>query len=44
MLYERALLHPGVVGPVIGTRPDCVSRNILELLVSNQQRGHEIRI
>ncbi|MDQ6965410.1 MAG: TIGR01212 family radical SAM protein [Mariprofundaceae bacterium] len=44
MLYERALLHPGVVGLVIGTRPDCVSRDVLELLVSYQQRGYEIWI
>jgi len=41
-LYERALKHPGVVGLVIGTRPDCVSRDVLNLLASYQQRGLEI--
>jgi len=41
-LYERALSRPGVVGLVIGTRPDCVSQGVLELLVSYQQRGYEI--
>jgi len=41
-LYERALNHPGVVGLVIGTRPDCVSPAVLELLASYQQRGFEI--
>jgi len=42
VLYERALFHPGVVGLVIGTRPDCVSRDVLELLVSYQHQGYEI--
>jgi radical SAM protein (TIGR01212 family) len=41
-LYERALKHPGVVGLVIGTRPDCVSLEVLDLLLSYQQRGFEI--
>jgi radical SAM protein (TIGR01212 family) len=41
-LYERALFHPGVAGLVIGTRPDCISRDVLELLVSYQRQGHEI--
>ncbi len=41
-LYERALRHPGVVGLVIGTRPDCVSQKVLELLLSYQQRGFEV--
>jgi len=41
-LYERALVHPGVVGLVIGTRPDCISRDVLDLLVSYQQQGYEI--
>ncbi len=41
-LYERALKHPGVVGLVIGTRPDCVSMDVLDLLVSYQRRGFEI--
>lgn len=41
-LYERALKHPGVVGLVIGTRPDCVSPDVLDLLVRYQRQGHEI--
>lgn len=41
-LYERALQHPGVVGLVIGTRPDCVSPEVLDLLVRYQQQGYEI--
>ena len=31
-LYEQALSHPQVVGLVIGTRPDCVSDDVLDLL------------
>jgi len=41
-LYEQALRCPGVAGLVIGTRPDCVSEEVLDLLVSYQMRGHEI--
>ena len=31
-LYEEALMHPHVVGIVIGTRPDCVDEEKLEYL------------
>jgi uncharacterized protein len=31
-LYEEALSHPQVVGLVIGTRPDCVPDDVLDLL------------
>ena len=31
---RQALAHPNVVGLAIGTRPDCVSEEVLELLVS----------
>src|SRR6185295_12783030 len=31
-VYEEALAHPQVVGLVIGTRPDCVPDEVLELL------------
>src|SRR4051812_48703631 len=31
-VYEEALSHPQVVGLVIGTRPDCVPNEVLELL------------
>ncbi len=33
-LYSRALNHEGMVGLSIGTRPDCVDREILELIGS----------
>ncbi len=41
-LYEQALRCPDVVGLVIGTRPDCVTGEVLDLLASYQQRGEEI--
>jgi len=31
-LYEQALAHPKVVGLAIGTRPDCVPPDVLDLL------------
>lgn len=31
-LYEEALSHPQVVGLVVGTRPDCVPKDVLILL------------
>ncbi len=31
-LYEEALSHPQVVGLVVGTRPDCVPDEVLDLL------------
>lgn len=31
-LYRQALSHPGVVGLAIGTRPDCVPDDVLDLL------------
>ena len=30
--YEEALRHPGVIGLVIATRPDCLSGEVLDLL------------
>jgi radical SAM protein (TIGR01212 family) len=42
VLYEQALQCPDVVGLVVGTRPDCVTGEVLELLVSYQQRGYEV--
>jgi radical SAM protein (TIGR01212 family) len=32
IVYEEALSHPQIVGLVIGTRPDCVPNDVLELL------------
>jgi radical SAM protein (TIGR01212 family) len=37
-LYDEALEHPQVVGLVIGTRPDCVSQDILDLVESYSRR------
>src|SRR5207248_11093414 len=31
-LYEAALSHPKVIGLAIGTRPDCVPNDVLDLL------------
>ncbi len=31
-LYREAMSHPNVVGLIIGTRPDCVSEDVLDLL------------
>ena len=31
-VYEEALAHPAVVGLAIGTRPDCVGDDVLDLL------------
>ncbi|MFH0895051.1 MAG: TIGR01212 family radical SAM protein [Bacteroidota bacterium] len=33
-MYMEALAHPGISGLAIGTRPDCVNEEILELLSS----------
>jgi len=33
-LYQEALSHPGIIGLIIGTRPDCMDENILEYLSS----------
>ena len=36
-LYDQALRHPGMVGLSVATRPDCVDREILQLLGSYQK-------
>lgn len=41
-LYDQALQCADVVGLVIGTRPDCVDQDILDLLASYQARGLEV--
>jgi hypothetical protein len=33
-VYREALSHPSVVGLVVGTRPDCLSEEVLDLLES----------
>ena len=37
-LYEQALTHPKVIGLAIGTRPDCVGHDILDLLTDIARR------
>lgn len=37
-LYDTSLQHPDVVGLAIGTRPDCVDDNILDLLKTYDQK------
>jgi radical SAM protein (TIGR01212 family) len=39
-LYEEALSHPQVVGLVIGTRPDCVPQDVLDLLSELAERTY----
>jgi len=41
-LYEQALAQPDVIGLSVGTRPDCVSEEVLDLLANYQQRGYEV--
>jgi radical SAM superfamily enzyme len=38
-LYEAALSHPKVVGLAIGTRPDCVPNEVLDLLQELTETG-----
>jgi hypothetical protein len=37
-LYDQALSHPGLVGLAVGTRPDCVDEEIMELLHYYQEK------
>src|SRR5438876_3979920 len=39
-LYETALSHPKVVGLAIGTRPDCVPDDVLDLLAELASRTY----
>jgi len=41
-LYDEALAQPGVLGLSIGTRPDCVPDEVLDLLAAYRDRGHEV--
>jgi len=41
-LYDVALKEPDVIGLDIGTRPDCVPDEVLDLLVDYQQQGYEV--
>jgi uncharacterized protein len=39
-VFEEALAHPKVVGVAVGTRPDCVSDEILDLLAELSNRTY----
>ena len=41
-LYDEALREPDVIGLDVGTRPDCVPDEVLDLLVDYQQQGYEV--
>ena len=41
-MYREALEQPGIVGISVGTRPDCVSDEVLDLLDSIRDEGHEV--
>lgn len=41
-LYQQALAYRDIVGLCVGTRPDCVSDEVLALLASYQQQGKEV--
>jgi uncharacterized protein len=41
-LYDKALAEPDVIGLSIGTRPDCVPPEVLDLLAEYHARGHEV--
>lgn len=40
--YEQALAEKDIIGLSIGTRPDCVPDEVLDLLNHYQQQGHEV--
>jgi radical SAM protein (TIGR01212 family) len=41
-LYRQALAHPDIIGISVGTRPDCVSSEVLDLLESLRAEGLEV--
>lgn len=41
-LYEQAIINNNIVGICVGTRPDCVSDQVLNLLSSYLFRGYEV--
>lgn len=41
-LYEQATTNNNIVGICVGTRPDCVSEDVLNLLSSYLFRGYEV--
>lgn len=41
-LYDQALNEPDVIGLAVGTRPDCVPDEVLDLLAQYIQDGYEV--
>ncbi|WP_372881094.1 TIGR01212 family radical SAM protein [Psychromonas sp.] len=41
-LYQQATLNSNIIGLCVGTRPDCVSAEVLNLLSSYVLRGYEV--
>lgn len=41
-MYRSALKQPGIIGISVGTRPDCVSSQVLDLLDGIRREGHEV--
>jgi radical SAM protein (TIGR01212 family) len=41
-LYDTALAAPDIIGLSIGTRPDCVPPEVLDLLAQYRDQGHEV--
>lgn len=42
VMYSEALNHPGVLGLVVGTRPDCIDESILALLKEISKKHYVI--
>jgi radical SAM protein (TIGR01212 family) len=40
--YDEALSEPDIIGLAVGTRPDCVPVQVLDMLADYQQQGDEI--
>lgn len=43
-LYDEAVSFPGIKGLMIGTRPDCISRDILSLIKKYKKDNFELWI
>lgn len=40
--YKQALSEKNIIGISVGTRPDCVSKDVLQLLADYQSQGYEV--
>lgn len=41
-LYDEAISYPDIIGLMIGTRPDCLNREIIELISSYKKENFEL--